>query len=156
MSTITLEVKGLKQLVTAMQNYPKLAEPVLQRAMAAAQAVLAKYTTRTTVPFRTGNLVQTFRYEIGRLQVRWFPTARYALFVHEGTGIYGKYGQRIVPKNKLALFWKSALHPVKSVRGSRANPYMPRVARAAQVDVNKVMEAAGKRITDEIARSTRM
>lgn len=48
----------------------------------------------------------------------------YALFVHEGTGLYGPRKRRIVPVTKRALYWKGARHPVRSVRGQRSNPFL--------------------------------
>lgn len=55
-------------------------------------------------------------------------TAPYAIYVHEGTGIYGPKAMpfTIEAKNKKALFWPGALHPVKKVtiRGMRARPFL--------------------------------
>ncbi|MCB0261358.1 MAG: HK97 gp10 family phage protein, partial [Calditrichaeota bacterium] len=50
--------------------------------------------------------------------------ARYSIFVHEGTGIYGPFGAPIIPKNKQALYWPGAAHPVKSVKGMRPRPFL--------------------------------
>jgi hypothetical protein len=51
-------------------------------------------------------------------------TAPYAIFVHEGTGLFGIYHRRIVPKTKKAMFWPGAKHPVKSTAGMKANPWV--------------------------------
>lgn len=55
-------------------------------------------------------------------------TAPYAIYVHEGTGIYGpkQAPYTIVPVNKKALFWPGAAHPVKKVtiRGMKARPFL--------------------------------
>jgi hypothetical protein len=48
----------------------------------------------------------------------------YAKYVHEGTGLYGPNGARIVPKTKKALYWPGADHPVKSVAGQQKQPFM--------------------------------
>ena len=57
-------------------------------------------------------------------------TAAYAIYVHEGTGLYGPHRQVIVivPKNKKALAWPGAKHPVKSVtqKGIHPNPFFNR------------------------------
>lgn len=54
-------------------------------------------------------------------------TAPYAVFVHEGTGIFGPKGKVIIikPRFKKALFWAGALHPVKKVviKGMRPRPF---------------------------------
>lgn len=55
-------------------------------------------------------------------------TAPYAIYVHEGTGIYGPKQKPFVveAKNKKALFWPGAPHPFKKVtiRGMRARPFL--------------------------------
>ncbi len=55
-------------------------------------------------------------------------TAKYAIFVHEGTGIFGPEQREIeiFPRGKKALFWPGAAHPVKRVRqkGIRGRPFL--------------------------------
>jgi len=46
----------------------------------------------------------------------------YAVFVHDGTGLYGKYHMRIVPKKGKAL--KTPFGYSKSVAGQKAQPYL--------------------------------
>lgn len=52
----------------------------------------------------------------------------YASYVHEGTGIYGPAGRRIVPVRAqvLAFEWMGQLWFRKSVAGQRANPFADR------------------------------
>ena len=59
-------------------------------------------------------------------------TAPYAGYVHEGTGLYGPHKTKIVPKNKQALYWPGASHPVRSVRGMKGRPWV----RKASGEVN--------------------
>lgn len=55
-------------------------------------------------------------------------TAPYAIYVHEGTGIFGPKQRPYVveAKFKKALYWKGAPHPFKKVtiRGMRARPFL--------------------------------
>ena len=55
-------------------------------------------------------------------------TALYAIYVHEGTGIYGPKQKpyTVEARNKKALFWQGAPHPFKKVtiRGMRARPFL--------------------------------
>ena len=66
---------------------------------------------------------------------------KYARFVEEGTRPH-----IIRAKNKRALYWKGAKHPVKSVRhpGSKAKPYLiPAFEKEKEVlikDLKKVIE----------------
>lgn len=64
------------------------------------------------------------------------------MYVTEGTGIYGPYGERIYPKVKKALFWEGAEHPVKSVAGQEANDF-----------VSPITDEADGEITDRVAEA---
>ena len=54
-------------------------------------------------------------------------TAPYSKYVHEGTGLYGPHHQMIVikPKDKKALHWPGARHPVGKVvqKGMKGTPF---------------------------------
>lgn len=132
-----------------MRDYPKISEPIIQKAIVASGAVLAKHTIRPTIPFRTGFLLQSFRFITARFIARWFPTVHYAIYVHEGTRPH-----TIVPRFKQALFWEGAAHPVKRVLhpGTRANPFMERVAEKATPDINKLFIQALNMINREVAK----
>ncbi|MHB8772969.1 MAG: hypothetical protein ACYC7J_18395 [Syntrophales bacterium] len=58
----------------------------------------------------------------------------YAAFVHEGTGLYGPHKAPIVPKQKKALYWPGARHPVRSVRGMVGRPFLTDAAEATDAD----------------------
>lgn len=64
-------------------------------------------------------------------------TAPYAGYVHGGTGIYGPKKKEIVirPKNKKALWWPGARHPVKKVvqKGQKPNPFVTRGIRRTDI-----------------------
>lgn len=83
------------------------------------------------VPIRTGNLVNSITSTVSpdgrKAEVR--ATAPYAEFVHRGTGIFGPFKRPVVPTTKKALFWPGGRHPVRSVKGMRANPFFERAVR---------------------------
>ena len=143
-----VQITGLDQLVSRLQQAPSIAAPILQRALAASQAILAKYTTRATVPWRTGFLTQSFRAELTTGMLRWFPTASYAPYVEFGTKPH-----TIVPRTAKALYWPGASHPVQSVNhpGTKPNAFMERIIAAAQPDVNAMFGQALTQITAAIA-----
>jgi hypothetical protein len=65
----------------------------------------------------------------GELAVRIGSGQYYALWVHEGTGIYGPRGRKITPRTApyLVFRWKkmgNKLMVVKSVKGMPGNPYL--------------------------------
>src|SRR5579871_5492968 len=106
----SVKISGLNELIAKLQQAPEIVAPILQRALSASQAILAKYTIKGVVPWRTGFLVQSFRAELTPFMLRWFPTASYAPFVEFGTKPH-----TIVAKNAQALYWPGADHPVRKV-----------------------------------------
>ena len=89
-----------------------------------------------TAPVRTGALRDSVSVAYGGpLTGKVAYGAPYASFLHEGTGIYGPRGQMIIirPKNKKALFWPGASHPVGVVRqkGIRPQGFVQRAIREA-------------------------
>jgi hypothetical protein len=141
-------IQGLDQLVERLKEAPSIAAPILQRALAASQAILAKYTTKGVVPWRTGFLVQSFRAEMTPSMLRWFPTANYAPYVEFGTKPH-----TITAKNAKALYWPGAQHPVMSVKhpGTKPNEFMERIIASAQGDIGETFGQALTNITAAIA-----
>lgn len=68
-------------------------------------------------------------------------------YVVYGTGIYGKYGTRIVPLLRRALFWPDAEHPYGSVAGMRPNDFVSPVLDGVEILVDAEMQGA----VDELA-----
>ena len=147
--TVQIQIEGIDQLKTMLASYTSIAAPIIQDAVNAGAAVLAKYTTRGVVPFVTGNLLQSFRLETGNMFARWYPTANYAEFVY-----YGTKPHDIRPVNAKALFWPGAAHPVKVVHhpGSKANPFIDRIASQAQPEINQFFLEAVQKITEALAK----
>src|SRR5271167_176780 len=143
MADFTIEVAGLPKLIAGLQQAPSIAAPILQRALSASQAILAMNTTRETVPWRTGFLVQTFQAVLTVGMLRWYPTASYARFVEFGTAPHV-----IEPKNGKALYWPGAEHPVRRVNhpGTKPNAFMERIIAAATPEINSTFEAALEQI----------
>lgn len=149
MPIVEIQIKNLPTLKRTFRDYPHISEPTLEKAIHGAIAVLAKNTTRSTVPFRTGRLLQSFIPNFGRLQAKWSPTANYAIYVHEGTRPH-----TIFPRIKRALFWQGAAHPVKRVEhpGTRARPFMKDIAARSTEGINTIFKSAFDKIMEEIAK----
>jgi hypothetical protein len=143
-----IQIAGLTQLIANLAQYPSISAPILQRALSASQAVLAKNTNRSTVPWRTGFLVQTFQAVLSNATLRWYPTASYARFVEFGTAPH-----RIAPVDREALYWPGASHPVRSVMhpGTRPNPFMERIVEASTSDINDQFGVALQQILKAIS-----
>jgi hypothetical protein len=74
-----------------------------------------------------------------KMSVRVGSGLKYALYVHDGTGLYGPHHKLIVPKNKKALKWKSKGGKGKKgytyskwSRGMRPNPFLQNALKAAK------------------------
>lgn len=151
----SLEIAGLPQLLAQLQNYPAVSAPILQRAVVASSLILAKNTTARTVPVRTGFLLQSFGSVISPLTAIWGPDrayrTSYSRFVEFGTKPHV-----IVPKDKKALYWPGAAHPVRRVNhpGSRANPYMERILDVSTEEIQETFAKALDEITAQIAHAS--
>ena len=139
-TTFQIQIPNLPAIQDAMANYSSIATPIVQRAIVASQAILAKFTNPSTVPVRTGYLVQNWAFEESPLQARWYPRASYAPYVEFGTKPH-----TIVPVNKRVLankqtgqiFGTRVKHP-----GSAPNPFMERIVAAAQPEITALFETA--------------
>lgn len=140
-------IDKLDQLVAAFERAPTISTGALQQAIFQVPEILASFTIPGIVPYRTGQLVQTFFSTVDGLVATWGPTVNYAAAVEFGTGPHV-----ILPKNKKALFWQGAKHPVRKVNhpGSKPNRYMERIISEAKEPINLVFNAALKVIMDDI------
>lgn len=133
MITLSVQIKNLDQLRTNFRKAPVSALRYLSQATTAAifevekQAVDANFRFKWPRAMRTGYLALSFAY--GRqiapngLRGAIGPTAHYAPHVYFGTS-----------------------------RGMAPNPYMDRIAKAAEPHVTKHFETAVDKLVTEIAR----
>ena len=110
--------------------------------------MLAKHTVKGVVPWRTGFLTQSFQAQLEQGLLRWFPTASYAPYVEFGTRAHV-----ITAKDKQALYWPGAAHPVYSVNhpGTQANPFMERIISQSQPEIDALFVGALAQIVQALA-----
>jgi len=134
-----VEILGKDSFLTALETASDNLRASLQSAIGKSTAVLAKYTTSQDVPWKTGNLAQTFIADVGELWASWMPTASYAGFVEFGTQPH-----EILPKNGRALFWPGLRTPVTRVHhpGTKANDYLGRILAASQPEIDDLFYQA--------------
>ncbi len=149
MPIVEVEIKNLRALTQSFKRYPKISEPVIQRAVDATQAIFAKHSLKDDpIPWRTGNLLHSFRFRSGKLQAVWFPTARYAPFVEYGRGY-------VYPKQRKVLSW---VNPggqrvfAKFSRPSKPRPFMKQIVEKSAKDVQNIFRQAGDIIVREIGK----
>lgn len=144
-----VDIPNLSALQEAMANYSSIATPIVQNAIVASQAILAKFTTAATVPIRTGYLVQHWGFDIGNLTARWYPMASYAPYVEFGTA---PHEIRAVNKRVLANVASGEVFgPIVHHPGTKANPFLERIIASAQPDITALFEQAMTNITETIA-----
>jgi len=127
---IKTDIKISPELFRLGERIEEAIETGLLRAAGAVEAAVVEEAPKSKP--KGGNLADPIRkyLSLGEKKAIITATAPYSIFVHQGTGIYGPSGQpfQIRAKNKMALFWPGAKHPVKSVtpRGQKPNPFMNR------------------------------
>jgi hypothetical protein len=87
---------------------------------------------------RTGALARSINVrlamEAGAPGVEVYTDLYYALWVHDGTGIYGPRGRPIRPRRARYMVFRGSsgtLVYARSVRGQHANPYLRNALRSA-------------------------
>lgn len=96
-------------------------------------------------PTDHGRLAGSFQIEQGSgREWRIYSNVEYALFVHEGTGIHGPTGHKIVPRtaSKLVFEWRGKTWFLGSVAGQKPNPYADRAIDKAQGRVQEFIQRA--------------
>ncbi len=141
-------IPNISLLQKALASYPSISKPVLQDAVVAAQATLAKYTTSSTVPVLTGYLLQHWGFDIGDLQARWYPKAAYAPYVEFGTRphVIEAVNKKVLANTRTGqIFGPVVHHP-----GTKANPFLERIMAAAQPDIEALFVTALETINTQI------
>jgi hypothetical protein len=148
-ATFQVTIPQLPALQEALANYPSISQPIIQRAVVAAKAILAKFTTAATVPVKTGYLVQNWAFDVGTLQARWYPRASYAPYVEFGTG---PHEIKAVNKRVLANVQTGQVFgPIVHHPGTKANPFLERIIAASQPDIDDLFLQALTQVNEAIA-----
>lgn len=174
MADFSVEIQNLPALKRAFREYPKIAAPIFQKALVATQFIFQKNTLKgNPVPWRSGNLLQSFRFKSSLLESRWGPTSKYAPFVEFGTAPHV-----IRPRNARALAWGggstgryvTAASGRKYYRpgatgnmtfamvvhhpGTKPNKFMERIVSKSTNEINRLFGQAGDLIARAIAAQT--
>ena len=116
-------------------------------------AIRTSETARNEAPYDKGHLKQNIhsKVAVNGLEATVMPTPKYALYVHDGTGIYGPKKRPITPKRGKVLAWESGgqMHYARSVKGIRPNKYMDRAYKAVKPEA----ERDAIKTLDQIVRS---
>lgn len=154
---ITVRVRGEEQLSEGFKKAPQFTVTKLKNAINASLFIIEKnavdrnFQFKTSRSERTGELQASFAQGTSlaterNLQGSIGPTVKYAEWVHNGTDPY-----TIVPQTAKALHWdgnfaKRVRHP-----GIEPNPFMERIAEAANPEIQDKFEDAMRQIANKIA-----
>lgn len=144
-------INGLAEMRASLASSPVAMVNALQQAILMTPEILAAYTVPPNVPYKTGQLSETFFPKVDGLVSVWKPTVDYAMAVEFGTAPHV-----ILPKKGKALMWDGAKHPVRKVNhpGTAPNPYMERIRDAATPAINEAFRAQVKIALQGISNNT--
>jgi hypothetical protein len=149
---LSVSIPNLSAIQQALADYPEVSTPIIQNAVVAAQAILAQFTNASTVPVKTGYLVQNWGFDIGNLQARWYPRASYAPYVELGTRphIIKAVNARVLANVETGqVFGPVVHHP-----GTKPNAFMERILAASQPSITDLFQQAMEKITAAIAEQS--
>ena len=122
-----IKIENLDELRRSFQKAPKLTDGILQNSTkTAGKRILA--TEKAEVPTMSGALRRSIKMEYTPIQVIIRPNKEYAIYVHDGTGVYGVNKRPIIAKNAKFLRFKINGKWIykKSVVGQQPNPFVCR------------------------------
>lgn len=144
MADYTIEIEGIGKLQNAIARSPREVHQSLNRTIRNALHIIRPIMRDEAPRGKTGNLRANIHVGINGLEGRVGPNLAitpYAEYVHDG-----RTGPWIIrPKNKKALYWPGAKHPVKQVihPGIKSNPFVERT-------YDKIKEPVGRMFQQEI------
>lgn len=148
MPKFEVRIDGLKQIQANFAKAPKEIFDGLTRAINTSALIITTEVKNVT-PVKTGRLKTSIRASFSPLRASISPHVPYAIYVHEGTKPH-----IIRPRSKKALYWKGALHPVRSVNhpGTKANPFMQNGLNNAKEKVNDTFKKEVDKILSILAK----
>jgi hypothetical protein len=140
----TMTIEGLQGLVVALTAAGADVQPLMALA-AKASVQEVQRTARLMAPHRTGTLQRSIQIEGKDLIQMVTVGEKYGLYLEEGTKPHDIY-----PRNKKALFWPGALHPVSVVHnpGVKARPWFKPAIEASQ----PFIESQFVKVTETLSR----
>lgn len=138
---------AIHQLVAAVQSTGANVDGLINMAIRAS-ALRVQSTARSNAPHRTGTLQRSILPEFDNLYGEVKVNEKYGIFLEEGTDPFIMY-----PRNKKALFWPGAAHPVKSVRnpGIKARPFFQPAIESSHPFVESQFSAVADTLVRGIA-----
>lgn len=131
---------------------PAVVNDRLQRGVKNAGKTILRIEKKEAPVGKSGLLRKNIEYKYSPISAMIFPRQGYAVFVEEGTGLYGPRHSYIVPKNAKALKFKinGKVIYAKRTKGMKANPFVKRTAEKSAPIINKIFDDMLEEITTQI------
>ena len=146
MAEFIIEIPFIDRFKDLLKQAP---EVTMREMRAAADRSLTRLQKRERqeMPRRSGKMASSVQKRIEGMGGRVGPRIFYAPYVHDGTKPH-----TILPRNKKALWWPGAAHPVRRVQhpGTKPNPFVERTLKGEKVAVKNEYVKAGERILQSI------
>lgn len=149
---ITIEIKNIKELQRAFKKMPEVIGPELKHTVKEVGSLILE-TEKKEAPIDKGVLRRGIAMKLFNIGASIGPSHEYALYVHEGTGIHGKRGDYIRPRNAKVLAFKSKSGKMiftKRVAGQKANPFVKRTVEQTERRVNAIIDKTLDNIISKI------
>jgi HK97 gp10 family phage protein len=143
------------EIPSYIKEVPEKIDEVMQQATKESTSLVTK-AAQGYAPRKYGALQRSIQGEVRSMMGGFTGTilqdskvAHYGKFVNNGTGIYGPYGQPIVPLRAKFLQWENdkGWHRAKSVRGQEAKHFME---KAMLENKSGIIEIYKKMLADVI------
>jgi len=147
----TIKINNLDRVVEEFKKAPKVINERLQIGVKNAGKTILSI-EKQEAPVGTGNLRRNIQFSYSPISSKVWPSSGYAVFVNEGTGLYGPRKDYIRPKRAKVLAFKKGGKMIfaKKVAGQKANPFVERTRDKAEPKLNKIFDDMLKEITQKI------
>lgn len=143
MAAISIRIENLEQIRHYLSTRPEAMRRELAKAIQKS-ALIVQRRARQETPVDKGLLRSSIGVRLSATQAVVSPNKKYALYVHEGTGIYARAGDG----RRTPWVYKRRDGRFVRTRGQRANPFMERAAKRATPDVNGAFVRAVQRVAE--------
>ena len=154
MLQVNVKITGLDKLIKNFKQAPRIIDKEIDNALNKSINLIERNVKKRTPVGKSGFLRASIGGASGWRWVRGWTASigtslKYAIYVHDRTRPH-----IILPKQKQALSWKGAKHPVKSVQhpGTKAQPFMSKGVAASLSGIRKIFEQAMQRAVNKITK----
>lgn len=157
MPEFSLKIKGLDKFKKVIRKFPEISAKNLQEAIKYSLFDIQREAVPRT-PVSEGRLRSSYRIALRPLMGIIGPTAKYGIFVHEGTRPHWPPFGEGTPLNRWAH-----LHGIEpflvaraiSRKGTKARPFLKEGVKAALPKINHRFEKALENIVKEVVRKSK-